>query len=173
MGVRVSPGVPNIMNCLNCNKVTENPKFCSRSCSVSYNNKGRIKNPRNPDNYCSKCGKRKKQTIEFCRACTEPTFDKVSYRRAFQMKRYNKRKESFIEKLGGKCSQCGSDKELQFDHINPEEKSFTLGHKMASAPLEVLEKELEKCQLLCRGCHIIKTVYERYGKVFKPCALEA
>lgn len=27
------------MNCLNCNNSTNNPKFCSRSCSASYNNK--------------------------------------------------------------------------------------------------------------------------------------
>ena len=28
------------MNCPNCNKETSNPKFCSSSCSASYNNKG-------------------------------------------------------------------------------------------------------------------------------------
>jgi len=29
--------------CLQCKKQTTNPKFCSRSCSVSYNNKGRVR----------------------------------------------------------------------------------------------------------------------------------
>ena len=27
------------MNCLNCEKPTENPRFCSRSCSASFNNR--------------------------------------------------------------------------------------------------------------------------------------
>jgi len=28
-------------SCINCDKSTQNPKFCCRSCSASYNNKGR------------------------------------------------------------------------------------------------------------------------------------
>lgn len=31
------------MKCLNCNKETNNPKFCSSSCSASYNNRKRKK----------------------------------------------------------------------------------------------------------------------------------
>jgi hypothetical protein len=31
------------MKCLNCGSETTNPKFCSRSCSASYTNKGKVK----------------------------------------------------------------------------------------------------------------------------------
>jgi hypothetical protein len=27
------------MKCVNCDKLTDNPKFCSRSCGISYNNR--------------------------------------------------------------------------------------------------------------------------------------
>lgn len=32
------------MNCLNCNKDTNNPKFCNSSCAAKFNNKNRSKN---------------------------------------------------------------------------------------------------------------------------------
>ena len=48
------------MNCLHCQKtlsITTN-KFCSKSCSASYNNKG-VRRHFNPDNYrpCKTCNK--------------------------------------------------------------------------------------------------------------------
>lgn len=43
------------MNCLHCNKITKNPKYCSRSCSASVNNK---QHPRRKatEKFCYKCG---------------------------------------------------------------------------------------------------------------------
>jgi hypothetical protein len=40
-------------NCLNCGKDTSNPKFCSKSCSASYNNK--ITPKRKCTRKCSRC----------------------------------------------------------------------------------------------------------------------
>jgi hypothetical protein len=65
-------------------------------------------------------------------------------------------REILIEKLGGKCVECGCTETLEFDHIDPSTKSFNISagyHK----PKEVLEEELEKCQLLCNKCHIEKS----------------
>jgi len=45
------------MKCLNCNKETKNPKFCSRRCSASYNNRGVRRHGDEPRN-CLSCGKR-------------------------------------------------------------------------------------------------------------------
>ena len=43
-----------MINCLECKKLTTNPKFCSQSCSATHNNK---KNPRKLKKYyCKKCG---------------------------------------------------------------------------------------------------------------------
>lgn len=65
-------------------------------------------------------------------------------------------REILIEKMGGKCVECGCTKELEFDHIDPSTKSFniTAGY---SKPKELLLEELSKCQLLCVSCHREKT----------------
>jgi len=67
------------------------------------------------------------------------------------------RKIYFINQLGGKCQCCGYDKNLAaltFHHINPENKSFNLDvRKMTNTKMSSLEKEIEKCQLLCQNCH--------------------
>ena len=41
------------MNCINCSCETQNPKFCSKSCSTSYNNK--VKPKRLRTTKCKKC----------------------------------------------------------------------------------------------------------------------
>jgi hypothetical protein len=65
-------------------------------------------------------------------------------------------REILLEKLGGKCVQCGSTKALEFDHIDPSTKSFNISAGY-NKPKDVLEKELAKCQILCNKCHIEKT----------------
>ncbi len=50
------------------------------------------------------------------------------------------------------CARC-SEKDprcLEFHHIDPDDKSFTLGK---AAKWETLEAELEKCIVLCCNCH--------------------
>ena len=44
------------MQCKFCGKETHNPKFCSRSCSVSFNNSLSPRNPKQ-DTVCKACGK--------------------------------------------------------------------------------------------------------------------
>ncbi len=56
--------------------------------------------------------------------------------------------------MGGKCVECGSTELLQFDHINPLEKSFTI---TSNFHRKDLDEELAKCQLLCWDCHMEKT----------------
>jgi hypothetical protein len=59
------------------------------------------------------------------------------------------------EEYGGKCSKCGYDKcmdALQFHHLDPSKKEFSLGQKRQFT-LSVLRKELEKCILVCANCH--------------------
>ncbi len=62
--------------------------------------------------------------------------------------------------LGGKCIDCGSIENLEFDHIDPATKSFviTSGYKKR---LEVFIAEVHKCQLLCHECHVRKTSKDR------------
>lgn len=68
----------------------------------------------------------------------------------------NKKKETLLEHLGGKCVACGETENLQFDHIDRAQKSFTIG-KCWGYTLEKLIEEANKCQLLCKECHQYKT----------------
>ena len=64
-----------------------------------------------------------------------------------------------LESKGGCCEKCSSTKKLEFDHIDPSTKLFDVSagllRKMSS-----LWAEVEKCQLLCRECHIEKSASE-------------
>ena len=67
----------------------------------------------------------------------------------------NKIKEKAVEYKGGKCVVCGYDrclKALEFHHINPEEKDFTLGSN-TNRSWEKVKIEIDKCVLLCANCH--------------------
>lgn len=64
-----------------------------------------------------------------------------------------RRKKYFDE--NGPCKNCGSWENLELDHINPEEKEH---HAIWSWREERIIKELEKCQPLCRKCHMEKTI---------------
>lgn len=79
-----------------------------------------------------------------------------AYQREYQKKRWAKRKQELIDFLGGKCVKCGSTEELQFDHIDPSTKSFTIA-SCPTASEERMMAEIKKCQLLCRKCHEEKT----------------
>jgi 5-methylcytosine-specific restriction endonuclease McrA len=46
------------------------------------------------------------------------------YYRRYMLNRYYERRAAAIEKLGGKCSYCGSIEGLEFDHIDPDDKLF-------------------------------------------------
>lgn len=60
-----------------------------------------------------------------------------------------------IEILGGCCNSCGKLFDpcvYDFHHINPREKSFTIGENMLVSE-ERFFSEIKKCKLLCANCH--------------------
>lgn len=65
--------------------------------------------------------------------------------------------------MGGKCAKCGETSDLQFDHIDPSSKSFTITSEMWWR--KDLASEISKCQLLCRSCHELKSIVERGNSV--------
>ena len=76
-----------------------------------------------------------------------------------------RKKQQLIEHLGGKCVGCGTDKDLQFDHLVRADKSFTIGGNL-TRNMDVLIAEADKCQLLCKNCHQLKTVcYNDYDRL--------
>lgn len=81
------------------------------------------------------------------------------YMRVYMLNRYRERRSDALARFGNKCTKCGSSEDLEFDHIDPSTKSFTIG-KLWSVSEARFEEELKKCQLLCQTCHSEKTVQE-------------
>ena len=71
-----------------------------------------------------------------------------------------------IIKLEEGCQICGYNEHpraLQFDHINPAEKLFTIAGLLTCA-MDKLLTELEKCRVLCANCHSIHSWQEQHWK---------
>jgi 5-methylcytosine-specific restriction endonuclease McrA len=62
------------------------------------------------------------------------------------------------------CVSCGNTdiRVLEFDHIDPKTKSFSIARAIASTlSWENILKEIAKCQILCANCHKIKTAEQQ------------
>jgi len=81
------------------------------------------------------------------------------YMRVYMIDRYHKRRNEALQRLGNRCNQCPITEDLEFDHIDPSTKLFTIG-KMWSVSKLKFEEELKKCQLLCRKCHEAKSIID-------------
>ena len=63
-------------------------------------------------------------------------------------------KQRLIDYKGGKCQVCGYNRcinALEFHHINPKEKDFTISGGTKS--FNTLKLEVDKCILVCSNCH--------------------
>ena len=59
--------------------------------------------------------------------------------------------------LGWECAICGSEKDLEIDHIKWQDKSFDISKRYAPKWWPMIVEELKKCQTLCWNCHRKKT----------------
>lgn len=68
-----------------------------------------------------------------------------------------RRKSNLIKIFDSKCCICGFDKfqeALEFHHVNPAEKEFSIGASNAiTKSLSNQLEEAKKCVLLCSNCH--------------------
>jgi hypothetical protein len=92
----------------------------------------------------------------FCSTtCKNKFYQKNSYLN--QQKRGRDRKIKLVLRKGGKCEKCGYDKNyaaLCFHHLDPNTKEVALDlRRLSNSKMSILEKESEKCQLLCSNCH--------------------
>ena len=85
--------------------------------------------------------------VEYQRKHSEETKD-------YLKKRYYETLSECKEKLGGKCVKCGATERLEFDHIDPKNKSFEITRGLLMGDREKFQEELDKCQLLCYDCHL-------------------
>jgi hypothetical protein len=145
-------------NCLYCDKETKNPKFCSRSCAASYNNK--IAPKRKPEHTCIDCNKPINSTRKRClehhliwvktREFKDLTLGEAIYRQQHRTSAYalvRTRARIIAKKLGyDKCKNCGYNKHVEIAHIKP----------ISSFSEEILLSEINSIDNLlplCPNCH--------------------
>jgi hypothetical protein len=150
--------------------------FCTRSCAATFNNHRYPK--RKKEGLCAECGTVIHTNRKYCADCGEvrkavakkrkdkriqsgeAKRDYNEYMKNYMNRLYQRRRELALETLGGRCIWCGSIEDLQIDHVNREDKSFSVGDLYGVSEERYLA-ELEKCQLLCRTCHSEKSIIER------------
>lgn len=96
----------------------------------------------------------------YCKQCTSNQ----------ALERQRALKEQLVNYKGGSCIRCGYDRyqgALEFHHIDPNEKDFTIAHLKLTTFNDKIKKELDKCILVCANCHReihgeIKLLYYQY-----------
>ncbi len=97
------------------------------------------------DDFYQRSGKRSGEFHQRCIACTLK----------FQCERWKARKATAVELFGGKCCNCGYDKNLaalDFHHVDPETKEHNW-NELSRKPWQEIIVELKKCILVCKNCH--------------------
>ena len=70
--------------------------------------------------------------------------------------RRRKVKETLVREAGGCCCVCGYGRyagALQFHHLDPAAKSYSLSERGISRSLSKARAEVAKCVLVCANCH--------------------
>ena len=89
--------------------------------------------------------KKGKQLSTYCKECYKQQSKEAYQKRIDFLNQY---------KAEAGCKKCGETKYylLDFHHRNPTEKDFNIA-KDCKKKLEIILKELEKCDVLCANCH--------------------
>lgn len=116
------------MRCLTCSQETSNPKFCSKSCAATFNNTGRRRHGRGPNN-CLHCGRLTRSSAQiYCsRVCNSERLkvseEQLKSKNAARQSRYRAKKyrvldpTADIEKIKAIYMACPPGYEV--DHIIP------------------------------------------------------
>jgi hypothetical protein len=149
--------------CLKCHKslpfIKRKAKFCSHSCSASYNNTGRLKNSKTletgitkvfPNFYCAFCGKsRKKNTLKYCSLRCQANHrwmilkNEIEINQGFIGNGDHRKvivKKYLIESRGHRCEICGITEwmgkptPLVRDHIDGNHQNNALSNLRVICP---------------------------------------
>ena len=145
------------LKCVICEKEFEaqksTKKYCSNEClnasrRKKYSEKGRNKGI--SEKICPICGKvftPKTSAANQRMCCYDCMPDGVQLTRGMFLAKIK-------EQRGGKCVRCGYNrciKALEFHHIDPSKKDFTISNDHFKL-LDAIE-ESKKCVLICSNCH--------------------
>ena len=138
------------MQCLECKKETDNPKFCSRRCFSIYYNK--LKPRRIKTKRCKICGELIYSRHVYCSNCRDTgkdiTLKDAIYKHlhkssAFALVRSRARYTYRNKKT---CEVCGYSKHVEVCHIKP------ISEFDESTLLSVINSE-SNIKILCPNCH--------------------
>lgn len=129
-------------------------KYCGRACQ---NKAARERARAGIDatvRICSKCEKEfhvidSGYNRRYCYDCVPKTHKTGAEAR-------NRIKTWALEYKGAKCELCGYDKcseALEFHHLNPNDKDFSISDRDLVLDWGIIKKELDKCILVCSNCH--------------------
>lgn len=87
----------------------------------------------------------------------EAAAERGEYMRDYMKNRYHSKRKEIIDRLGGKCTRCGTTKgNFHLDHIDKSKKTMRAAD-LHSVSEKKLEEELKNLQILCDKCHKEKT----------------
>lgn len=84
---------------------------------------------------------------------------------------YKKRNREYVIQIKsqGACADCGLRPEvlevLEFDHTGNDKEHDVARLVHRGSSLKQLQKEIEKCELVCANCHRVRTVRRRMDVV--------
>ena len=82
--------------------------------------------------------------------------DRADYLKLAVAKRRRDVRKKLVEYKGGSCVICGYNKcidALDLHHMNAKEKEFGISSKGLTRAWSSVQKEADKCVLLCANCH--------------------
>lgn len=141
-------------NCKECGTHTSNPKFCSRSCSVKFNNRGQN---RTKDRKCINCGgQRERHSKKYCSQECHKEYEwrkrKLLIESGDFTLDHRLYKRYLIEKYGESCQECGWAKR------NPTSGNIPI--ELEHIDGDSANNSLDNLKLLCPNCHSLTPTYK-------------
>lgn len=143
--------VKSINHCKNCDKKTSNPKFCSQSCSATYNNP--TSKRKHNYGFCIECNTKLKRSAKYCSHKCQGSHqrrEKVLNEKASPITL----KAFLIETEGHHCWQCKNSTwneqpiPLELEHIDGNSQN----------------NSLDNLSILCPNCHAQTHTYKGKNK---------
>jgi hypothetical protein len=133
--------------CLKCSNISN-----KKSSEKNKERSNSLNIPRHAIKYCDKHGKNTEHRLRADRGfyiCMECRVEGTKLGRL-------RAKKISVDKLGGKCIVCGYNKclsALEFHHVDPKNKEYNGNEGLMNMNKKFVEKELDKCVLVCANCH--------------------